>query len=266
MPTCFVSASAKKASGPDAMRMPSLILKSRAASSLLVGSISNTAASTGVSPATELRTLEQQLRTLEQELAAARVTQVLALQRQVALLTCPAASDAAPPPAVSPPEVLPHGGEVLGVVSRSIAFVSRRTTPTPGERVNGAVSRHATLGKRRVVSFTIATVSSKETSSTLVAPMRRVKPPSRVTVWAPPSWFKRTKICPCQLAPAVPAACPPPAGARNTMRSPGPALAVPLVGVCGRERRAGAGDQRPRRAHSVAILRRYSRRACETCS
>jgi len=30
---------------------------------------------------------------------------VLALQRQVALLTCPAASDAAPPPAVSPPEV-----------------------------------------------------------------------------------------------------------------------------------------------------------------
>ena len=78
----------------------------------------------------------------------------------------------------------PHGGEVLGVVRRSIARGSRRTAPTPGERVNGAVSRHATLGKRRVVSFTIATVSSKETSSTLVAPMRKVKPPSRVTVLA----------------------------------------------------------------------------------
>ena len=69
--------------------------------------------------ATERRTLEQQLRTLEQELAAARAAagaqgddadktllrgQVLALQQQVALLTCPAASDA-PPPAVSPPVV-----------------------------------------------------------------------------------------------------------------------------------------------------------------
>ena len=69
--------------------------------------------------ATERRTLEQQLRTLEQELAAARAAagaqgddadktllrgQVLALEQQVALLTCPAASDA-PPPAVSPPVV-----------------------------------------------------------------------------------------------------------------------------------------------------------------
>ena len=71
----------------------------------------------------ERRALEQQLRALEQELAAARAAggaqgedaektvlrgQVLALQQQVALQTCPAASDA-PPPAVSPPEVRGRG-------------------------------------------------------------------------------------------------------------------------------------------------------------
>ena len=38
-------------------------------------------------------------------------------------------------------ELPPHGGEVLGVVSRSIARGSRRTAPTPGERVNGAPGR-----------------------------------------------------------------------------------------------------------------------------
>ena len=70
----------------------------------------------------ERRALEQQLRALEQELAAARAAagargddaektvlrgQVLALLQQVALQTCPAASDATPP-AMSPPE---HGDE-----------------------------------------------------------------------------------------------------------------------------------------------------------
>jgi hypothetical protein len=46
----------------------------------------------------------------------------------------------------------------------------------------------------------------------------------------------------------------------------GPALVMFLVGVCGRERRAGAVDERPWRARCVALLRRHSRRACATCS
>jgi hypothetical protein len=67
--------------------------------------------------AAEMRALQERVHALEQQLASAAaaaapattasasvgVLQVLALQQQVALLACPAASDA-PPPAVSPPE------------------------------------------------------------------------------------------------------------------------------------------------------------------
>ena len=106
-------------------------------------------------------------------------------------------------------------------LSRSIAHVSRRTTPTPGERVNGAVSRHATLGKRRVV--------------------RQVLPPEHQA---------RSARASSRLP------CPPLARHQRGRETP-----------CGLlNQRAGACDQRPRRARSVAILRRCSRRACATCS
>jgi hypothetical protein len=86
------------------------------------------------------------LRTLEQELAAARAAagaqgddadktllpgQVLALQQQVALLTCPAASDA-PHPAVSPPVV--RGRDKEGDESRR-ERESRRARERESERV-----------------------------------------------------------------------------------------------------------------------------------
>ncbi len=69
--------------------------------------------------------------------------QVLALQQQVALLTCPAASDAAPPPAVSPPEVRgrnKEGGE------RARARESERARER--ERVIGDVEEGACSAER----------------------------------------------------------------------------------------------------------------------
>jgi hypothetical protein len=113
--------------------------------------------------------------------------------------------------------------EVLGVVSRSIARGSRRTAPTPGLRVNGAVLRHATLGKRRVVW--------------------QVHPPEHQALGSRDSLLHhRHRVFGRELEH--------PGGARALMD--GPAHALPLVGVCGRERRAGAGDQRPWRARIVA--------------